>query len=567
MKTFSRLLATAAALVLAACTIEHNPGRTGPGSDTAAVRRAADAITSDGLLSGIAALSHDSMEGRAPGTPGEDRTVAYLERVFAAAGLRPGNPDGTWVQTVPLVGFTAQPEARLNVRGRQISLSFPADYVAVSRHFQPEVTVDNSDLVFVGYGVVAPEYGWDDYKDVDVRGKTIVMLINDPPVPAGDGLDPNMFRGEAMTYYGRWTYKYEIASEKGAAGAIIVHETGPAGYPWEVVSGSWGRENFDIRSPNADPNRVRIEAWITEPKARELFAAAGQDFDALKEQARTKEFRPVDLSGTASFRLRNTIREVQSRNVVGRLEGSDPDLRDEYVIYTAHWDHLGRDTSAEGDQIYNGALDNASGTAGMVEIAKAFNALPTAPRRSILFLAVTAEEQGLLGAKYYAENPLYPLTHTVANINIDGLNQWGRTEDVVIVGRGNSTLEDKLAEVVGDQRILADDPEPEKGFYYRSDHFEFAKQGVPALYLDAGTSYIGRDPSYGEQKREEYTANDYHKPSDEIKPDWDLSGAVEDLRMLFRLGVAVANDSVIPEWKEGTEFKARRDSMMAARRD
>jgi Zn-dependent M28 family amino/carboxypeptidase len=567
MKTFSRLLAVAAAVLLAACTIEHNPARTGPAADTAGVRRAAEAITTDGLLSGIAALSHDSMEGRAPGTAGEERTVAYLERAFAAAGLAPGSPDGGWTQTVPLVGFSAQPQATLSAGAQQIDLAFPTDYVAVSRHFEPQVAVDDSDLVFVGYGVVAPEYGWDDYKDVDVRGKTIVMLINDPPVGSDGQLDENMFRGEAMTYYGRWTYKYEIASQKGAAAAIIVHETGPAGYPWEVVSGSWGRENFDIRSPNADPNRVRVEAWITEPKARQLFAAAGQDFDALKARARTAEFRPVELNGTASFRLRNTIREVQSQNVVGRLEGSDPELRDEYVIYTAHWDHLGRDTTAEGDQIYNGALDNASGTAGIVEIAKAFSALPTPPRRSILFLAVTAEEQGLLGARYYAENPLYPLTHTVANINIDGLNQWGRTEDVVIVGRGNSTLEDVLAQVTEGERTLADDPEPEKGFYYRSDHFEFAKQGVPALYVDAGTEYVGRDASYGEQKREQYTANDYHKPSDEMKPDWDLSGAVEDLRMLFRLGVTVANDSSIPQWKEGTEFKARRDSMMAGRRD
>ncbi len=564
MKTFSRLL-SAAALLLAACTIEENPARTGTPADSAAVRSAAEAITTDGLLSGIAALSHDSMEGRAPGTAGEEKTVAYLQAAFEAAGLRPGHPDGGWTQAVPLVGFSADPQATLTAGGQRIGLSFPSDYVAISRHFQPQVSVDDSDLVFVGYGVVAPEYGWDDYKDVDVTGKTIVMLINDPPVGSGDQLDEDMFRGEAMTYYGRWTYKYEIASQKGAAAAIIIHQTGPAGYPWEVVSGSWGRENFDIRSPNADPNRILVEAWITEPKARQLLSAAGENFDALLAQARTPEFRPVELNGTASFQLSNNVREVQSQNVVAKLQGSDPELRDEYVIYTAHWDHLGRDTTLEGDQVYNGALDNASGTAGIVEIAKAFAALPTPPRRSILFLAVTAEEQGLLGAKYYAENPLYPLTHTAANINIDGLNQWGRTEDIVIVGRGNSTLEDMLEQVTQGERTLVDDPEPEKGFYYRSDHFEFAKQGVPALYVDAGTSFIGRDASYGEQKREEYTANDYHKPSDEMKPDWDLSGAVEDLRMLFGLGVHVANTDELPQWNEGTEFKARRDSMMAGR--
>ncbi|MGH7443941.1 MAG: M28 family metallopeptidase, partial [Longimicrobiales bacterium] len=484
MTLSTRSLTTVAAiLALSACTIERNPPRNGASqTDTVAANAAAAAITADGLMAGVAALSHDSMEGRAPGTPGEEKTVAYLTSAFEAAGLQPGNPDGAWTQDVPLVGFAARPQAHFASGGQRIALSFPDDFVAVSRRFdRDEVAVDESDIVFVGYGVVAPEYGWDDYKDVDVTGKTIVMLINDPAVTAaGDTtLDPNMFRGEAMTYYGRWTYKYEIASEKGAAAAVIVHETGPAGYPWDVVSGSWGRENFDIRSPNADPNRVLIESWITLDKARELLSADGRDFDELKAQARTKEFRPVELNATATFTLQNTTRDVQSRNVVARLEGSDPELQDEYVIYTAHWDHLGRDSTIEGDQIYNGALDNATGTAGIIEIARAFAALPEPPRRSILFLAVTAEEKGLLGAKYYAENPLYPLTSTAANINIDGLNQWGPTSDVVVIGRGNSSLEDVLAGVVEGERTLIDDPEPEKGFYYRSDHFEFAKQGVP----------------------------------------------------------------------------------------
>ena len=566
------LLAALLAVPLPGCTIERNPARNGATApDSATVSEAAEAITVDGLLGAVAALSHDSMEGRAPATPGEEKTVAYLTAAFQAAGLHPGNPDGGWTQDVPLVGFSARPEGHFSVAGERIPLSFPDDFVAVSRHFDAPVSVDTSAVVFVGYGVDAPEYGWDDYKGVDVRGKTIVMLINDPAVAvsgaaAGDTtLDPDLFRGPAMTYYGRWTYKYEIASEKGAAAAVIVHETGPAGYPWEVVSGSWGRENFDILSPNADPNRVRVEAWITSDKARELFRAAGQDFDSLRMQARTKEFRPVELNATATFALENTVREVQSRNVVAKLEGSDPELRDEYVIYTAHWDHLGRDTTLEGDQVYNGALDNATGTAGIVEVAKAFAALPTAPRRSVLFLAVTAEEKGLLGAKYYAENPLYPLTQTAANINIDGLNQWGRTRDVVIVGRGNSSLEDILADVVGTSRTLIDDPEPEKGFYYRSDHFEFAKQGVPALYVDVGNEFVGKPEGYGQQKRDEYTERDYHALSDEIKPDWDLTGAVEDLRMLFRVGLTVANGDSLPTWREGTEFRAKRDEMMRQR--
>src|SRR5690606_24164534 len=373
-----------------------------------------------------------------------------------------------------------------------------------------------------------------------------------------------MFKGEAMTYYGRWTYKYEIATEKGAAAAIIVHETGPAGYPWEVVTGSWGRENFDVKQADGNMGRVAIEAWITVDKAKELFAAAGQDFDALKAAAAKPDFRPVSLNGTATFRARNTIREVASRNVIAKLEGSDPARRDEYVIYTAHWDHLGKDESLDGDQIYNGAADNASGTAALIEVARAFAALPTPPDRSILFLAVTAEEQGLLGAKYYATNPLYPLEKTLANINLDVMNQWGRTEDVVVVGYGNSTLEDVLeVEARAQGRHLVPDPEPEKGFFYRSDHFEFAKQGVPALYVDAGTRFIGKPEGYGEQKRAEYTANDYHKPSDEVKPDWDFAGMVEDAQLLFRVGYRVATADAWPVWKDGTEFKAKREAMLA----
>jgi Zn-dependent M28 family amino/carboxypeptidase len=367
-----------------------------------------------------------------------------------------------------------------------------------------------------------------------------------------------------MTYYGRWTYKYEEATRQGAAAAIIVHETGPAGYPWEVVSGSWGQENFDIRSPGGEPPRVTVEAWITNEKARELLSAAGQDLGALERAARTKGFRAVPLAGaTADLRVQNTVREVRSRNVVARLEGSDPQLKAQHVVYSAHWDHFGRDTTRQGDQIFNGALDNATGTAALVQVAEAFAALPRRPKRSLLFLAVTAEERGLLGAKYYAENPLYPLASTVANVNMDGVNQWGRTRDLTVVGLGNSTLDDELAAVLRPSgRVLRPDPEPEKGFFYRSDHFEFAKKGVPALYIDAGVEYVGQQPGYGMKKRDEYEANDYHKPSDEVKPDWDLSGAVEDLRALFLVGHRVAEGATWPSWKPGTEFKAVREQSL-----
>jgi Zn-dependent M28 family amino/carboxypeptidase len=567
-------LVALAALASAACApapqsnanTQPSPAATAAAGLPAELRPALDAINAGEMLEHTKRLSSDEFEGRGPGTPGEEKTVAYLTEQMKKIGLKPGNPDGTYVQQVPLVGLKAEPTASLTAGGKQIGMSFPDDYVAVSRRTVPEVRVDNSEVVFVGYGVVAPEYGWDDYKGLDVRGKTVVMLINDPAVPSSSNpneLDENVFKGRAMTYYGRWTYKYEQASEKGAAAAIIVHETGPAGYPYEVVKGSWGQENFDIRKAGGNAGRVGVESWITNDKARELFSASGQDFDALKRAAVSKEFRPVPLNARFSATVKNTVREVQSQNVVGLLEGSDPQLRNEYVIYSAHWDHLGRNDKLEGDQIYNGALDNASGTAQVLEIAKGFTKLQPAPKRSIVFLFVTAEEKGLLGAKHYAENPLYPLNKTLANINVDGVNQWGRTSDIAVVGLGNSTLDDltrELAQMQG--RTVKPDPEPEKGFYYRSDHFEFAKQGVPALYTDTGTEFVGKPAEYSGQKRGEYTERDYHKPSDEVKPDWDLTGAVEDAQLLLAIGHRVAQGDRYPEWKPGNEFKAKRDQMM-----
>jgi Zn-dependent M28 family amino/carboxypeptidase len=543
-----------------------NPERATARSTGTDLQPALQSITAADLLRHIEVLSSDEFEGRAPGTRGDELTVDYLTREFTRLGLAPGNPDGTYLQRVPLVGLTGRSTAWFDVRGRRMDLQHPQDYVAVTRRVQPEVVVENSEMVFVGYGVVAPEYDWDDYKGVDVQGKTIVMLINDPAVPDPDDpskLDESVFRGRAMTYYGRWTYKYEIASEKGAAAAVIIHETGPAGYPYEVVSGSWGRETFDIRAADDNMGRVPVESWIHLDRATELFEASGQDFAGLKEAATRRDFQPVPLGARASFTIRNTMREIESHNVVAKLEGSDPKLKDEYVIYTAHWDHLGKDESLDGDQIYSGAIDNASGTAALLELAKAFGRLYTPPKRSVLFLAVTAEEYGLLGAKYYGSNPLYPLERTLANVNIDGLNQWGRTRDIVIVGYGNTTLDNVLAEAAAEQgRVIVPDPEPEKGFFYRSDHFEFAKRGVPALYTDSGVEYIGKPEGYGREKREQYTRDDYHKPSDQVKPDWDLSGAVEDVRLLFRVGYEVAEGDTWPAWRPGTEFEAIREQML-----
>ena len=561
MRTPLLLAGISAAALLAACS----PGGTGDANASApAVTTAAQAITADALLGHIRDLSADSMEGRAPGTPGEDKAVAYMQAQFKAIGLKPGNPDGTYIQDVPLIGYLAHPTASFTAGGKTIALRYPDDYIANSRHQRPETKIVNSDIVFVGYGVVAPEYGWDDYKGMDVKGKTIVMLVGDPPVgTAADStvLDTAMFKGNAMTYYGRWTYKYEIATAKGAAAAIIVHETGPAGYPYGVVRGSNSQEQFDVPSPDAD-KRVGVEGWITLDKAKELFAAAGQNWTALHDAAKHKEFKPVALNAKANFDVKITARTIQSHNVVAKLEGSS--RKDEYVVFSAHWDHLGRDKSLKGDQIYNGAIDNASGSSAILEIARAFTKLPQPPERSILFLSVTAEEKGLLGSKYYATHPLYPLAKTAANINIDGFNQWGKTSDFTVIGLGNSTLDDVLTGILkSENRTVRPDAEPEKGFYYRSDHFEFAKQGVPALDTDNGIEYIGKPADYGMKKRDEYTTKDYHNVSDEVKPDWDLSGAVEDMQNLFRVGYVVAQDAKMPQWKLGTEFKAKRDSMMA----
>jgi Zn-dependent M28 family amino/carboxypeptidase len=559
------LSAICVSLILA-CNSE---GRVGDGAPSRAdIEPALNAIDTTELLADIKRLSSDGFEGRAPGSRGEDSTVAFLTARFKQLGLAAGNPNGTYEQDVPLVGLKQTVSASFHIGGKTITPKQPDDYFAASRRVAPEVKVEGSDLVFVGYGVVAPEYGWDDYKDVDVKGKTIVMLVNDPAIPDpadSTKLDNKMFNGRAMTYYGRWTYKYEIAAEKGAAAAIVVHETGPAGYPFQVLTAGWGQESFDIKPADNNMGRVAVQAWVSTDMARKMFTASGKNFDEMKKAALRKDFRPVDLGGKANFRIKSSLREVQSKNVVAKLEGGA--RKDEYVVYTAHWDHLGRDSMRQGDQIFNGAIDNASGTAGLLQLAEAFAKLPSKPDRSIVFLVVTAEEKGLLGAKYYAKNPLYPLEKTVANINIDGLNQWGKTEDLIVVGLGNSTLDDVLTEAAKSQgRTIGPDAEPEKGFFYRSDHFEFAKEGVPALYTDAGVKYVGRDSTYGQAKRDEYTNNDYHKPSDEVKPDWDLSGAVADLHLLFELGYRVSQTLDFPTWKPGTEFKARRDSAMAAKR-
>jgi Zn-dependent M28 family amino/carboxypeptidase len=524
------------------------------------------------ILEHIRVLSSDEFEGRAPATPGEEKTVDYLVRQLQSFGLEPGNPDGTWTQDVPLVGLRAKTRGSFRVGEKPVELDFGRDAVGLTRRFVPQADVEGSEVVFAGYGVVAPEYGWDDVKGADLAGKTLILLVNDPPVadPADPTkLDPAMFQGRAMTYYGRWTYKYEFAARVKAAAVFVVHQTGPAGYPWTVVQGSWGRENFEIDAADGNAGRAAVEGWITHEKAVELFAACGKDFAALEKAAATKEFRPVPLGATASLHVDNELRRVPSRNVVAKRSGSDPERRGELVVYSAHWDHLGRTepTGAAGeDTISNGAVDNASGTAGLLEIARAYSRRD-APARSVLFLFVTAEEKGLLGSRWYATHPLYPVEKTLANLNMDSLNLWGPTSDVVCVGYGQSTLEDVLVRLAAEQdRTVVPDAQPEKGAYYRSDHFEFAKVGVPALYADGGLSAIGRPPGWGLAKSDEYTANDYHKPSDEVKPDWDLSGAARDMELLLRVGRDVADAPGWPRWKDGSEFRATREASLGAAR-
>jgi Zn-dependent M28 family amino/carboxypeptidase len=525
------------------------------------------AVTADGILQHIKVLSSDEYEGRAPGTPGEEKTVQYLEKVFKDYGLQPGNTDGTYIQKVPLVGLTPSATQQLTIaKGAQKkSYRWSDDYVAFTKHVADTAAISNSELVFVGYGVTAPEYQWDDFKGIDVKGKTIVVLVNDPQVPdAADPsrLDAKLFNGTAMTYYGRWTYKYEEAARRGAAGVFIVHETGPAGYPYSVVQGFLG-ERFDLVTPDKNMGRANIEGWFSLETTKEILKLAGYDFDALKKQATAREFKPIPLGLTASVAIKNGMRTTESRNVLAKVEGSDPQLKNEYVVYTAHWDHLGVGAPVNGDKIYNGALDNASGVAALLEMAKGFTQMNPKPKRSILFVMVTAEEQGLLGSQYYAVTPVYPLAKTVANINIDGINQWGRTSDITVIGMGASDLDDYLRAAAAEQkRTLRPDPESEKGFYYRSDHFNFAKEGVPALYTDSGVEFIGKPEGYGKQKRDEYTERDYHAPSDEIKPDWDLAGAIEDAQLLMAVGQRVGNAAKFPEWKPGNEFKAKRDQML-----
>jgi len=590
MPTTSRPLAVAVLVLAAACSRSEAPAQSAAPaaapSGGAAPSSSAPTISSGALpapavplpsmpkldpaviLQHIKVLSSDKFQGRAPGGIGEDLTVGYLETQFKDLGLKPGNPDGTYVQKVPLVGITgAEGKPLVFTKGAQkLALTWKDDVVAWSKHVADGAEIDKSDVVFAGYGIEAPEFGWNDFKNIDVKGKTIVVLVNDPPIPDpadASTLDAKMFGGKAMTYYGRWTYKFEEGARKGAAAVLIVHETVPAAYPFSVVQGNLG-EKFDTIAPDKNMSRSNIEGWITVDAARKLFTMAGQNFDELKKKALSKDFTAVPLGVQASMGIKNTLRNVNSRNVVAKLEGSDPSLKDEYVVYTAHWDHLGVGEAVNGDKIYNGARDNAAGVALMLEVARQFTKVQPPPKRSILFTMVTAEEQGLLGSQYYSVTPLYPLAKTVADINIDSPNVFAPSKDVTVIGMGASDLDDYLQQAAQEQgRTLRPDPEAEKGYYYRSDHFNFAKQGVPALYIESGHDAAGDKPAdYLKKKLDDYEAHDYHAPSDVVKPDWDLSAAALDGQLVFAVGYRVANAGKWPEWKPGNEFRAKREEML-----
>jgi Zn-dependent M28 family amino/carboxypeptidase len=504
----------------------------------------------------VAALASDEFDGRKPGTIGEEKTVDYIRRGFADAGLKPGHGT-TFYQSVPLVEITAASDATLSLErgGTKQDLKYAQDMVVWTKRVVAQSSLDKSPLVFVGYGIVAPEYDWNDYAAADIKGKTAVILINDPGFATND---PKLFRGREMTYHGRWTYKFEEAARQGAAGAIIIHETEPAAYGWNVVTTSWTGPQLDLASADGNAGRIAIEGWISNEAAQSLFKLAGQDFATLKAAAAKRDFKAVPLGVQASVTVRNAIRRSNSSNVIGILPGSK--RPDEYLIYTAHWDHFGHAADKPGDAIFNGAIDNATGVAGIMTLARAFAHASTPPERSIVFLAVTGEESGLLGSAYYAENPIFPLARTAAVINLDALYAGGPARDIVVVGSGNSDLEDYLRKAAKQQdRVMSPEPTPEKGFYYRSDHFNFAKKGVPALYTKLGMDDREHGREYGQQQQEEYIAKRYHQPSDEYSKDLDFRGSFEDLELLYRVGERVANEKSWPEWYKDSEFLAVRE--------
>jgi Zn-dependent M28 family amino/carboxypeptidase len=566
-----RLLALAPALALGLLASCQSQTKTGASSEagTAAAAPTDTTITSppDGIVAAdigehIKVLASDEFKGRKPFTVGEEKATAYLADQFRKLGLRPG-PDGSYFQKVPLVEITGIPAPTMQITGAAtgpLTLNLTTDYVAFTEQEKPSVQVVNSPLVFAGYGVVAPEYKWDDYAGLDVKGKTVVVLVNDP---GNAGNDTAFFKGNAMTYYGRWTYKYEEAARHGATGLLIVHDTKPAAYPWSVVQSSYSGAKLRPQTPDRGASKCKLEGWLTLDAAKRLFQAAGQSYDQAYAAANKPGFKASPLGSLSlSTSLKNKLRRTASKNVVAMVPGSS--RPNEYIIYSAHWDHLGVGAPVNGDSIYNGALDNASGCAALLSIAKAYTQLPKSPARSVVFLAVTGEEQGLLGSAYYAAHPLFPLNKTVANLNMDDLPATGPMRDLTVIGYGQSDLDDYARDAAKEQnRYILPDQNADKGYYYRSDHFNFAKVGVPALYASGSADSRSKGKAFAEQQHQEYEAKHYHQPSDEYNPKWDLRGMEQDARLLFRVGSRLADETTFPQWKPSSEFKAIREKSLA----
>jgi len=558
--------AVAAVALTAACAAPAFPqagddAATRPAVVSPAEKSAAEAIRPELIRGHVRFLASDLLEGRGPATRGDRLTQAYIAAQMEGIGLQPATPDGSWYQPFEVIGMTSRnPERLVATKGQAtVELKYHQDFIAFSGVHAPESGVQAAEVVFVGYGIVAPEYQWDDYAGADLKGKVLLMMNNDPED------DPKLFAGKTRLYYGRWDYKYEMAAKAGAAGAIIIHTEPSAGYKWQVVQTSWTGEQFAL--PEEGGPHLQVKAWTTEEASKRIAALGGHDLDALRASAQKRGFAPVPLGVAVSIALKNEVQKKQTANVVGRLPGSDPALAEQAVIYTAHHDHLGirEDAGPGADAIYNGALDNASGVGAMLAIAEAMAALPKPPRRSVLFAAVAAEEQGLLGAKYLAAHPPLPPGRLAVNINIDGVNIFGRTRDLTMVGYGKSSVDDYVRALAAMQgRVVVPDQFPDKGFFYRSDQFALAKVGVPAAYFDAGTEVIGKPPGWGKEQHQRFESQDYHQPSDELRETWDLAGAVEDARLMFYLGLEIGNADRMPSWKPGDEFEAARKKALAA---
>ncbi len=522
--------------------------------------QAAQAIHAGSLAAPIRFLASDALEGRGPASRGDQLARAYLASELESLGLVPGGPNGSWQQSFDIVGIDAAMPAvwRFAVGAKSVEWKRSDDYIAAAGVQAESAELKDAEVVFVGYGIQAPEYRWDDFKEMDLKGKVLVMLNNDPEE------DDNLFAGKRRLYYGRWDYKYESAARQGAAGAIIIHTTHSAGYPWQVVQTSWTGEQFEL--PAGDEPRLQVAAWSTEEAAKRLFAAGGFDLDQLIAAAQRRDFRPIPLKSRTSLTLATKIEKTTTANVLGLLPGSDPKLATEVVILSAHHDHLGiGEPDKTGDKIYNGAVDNASGCAQVLAIAKAFAALPERPRRSVLFAFVAAEEQGLLGSKYYAEHPTFAAGKIAANVNFDGGNIWGRTTDLTYIGLGKSSLDGVVKDLAADQgREVLPDQAPDRGFFYRSDQFSFAKIGVPAIYLDAGRKFRGKPEGWGKEIQEKWEETQYHQPSDEIEPDWNYDGMIEDARLGFYAALWIAQQDAMPTWTPGDEFEGARKQALAA---